>query len=121
MSKASGRKTLHRALKGAVCLVGLPCLAALGFFTWQNFYPVSTASGWTVQVLHRDVPKAASLMPLPDGALMVSQELDDAKGSIVRILTDGTREVVVSNLSKPDGMFATRGGWVFARNQRTCP
>lgn len=121
MSKASGRKTLHRALKGAVCLVGLPCLAALGFFTWQNFYPVSTASGWTVQVLHRDVPKAASLMPLPDGALMVSQELDDAKGSIVRIHLDGTREVVVGKLSKPDGMLSTRGGWVFSQEALDSP
>lgn len=121
MSKASGRKTLHRALKGAVCLVGLPCLAALGFFTWQNFYPVSTASGWTVQVLHRDVPKAASLMPLPDGALMVSQELDDAKGSIVRIHLDGTREVVVGKLSKPDGMLSTHGGWVFSQEALDSP
>ena len=121
MTKASGKKTLHRALKGAVCLVGLPCLAALGFFTWQNFYPVSTASGWTVQVLHRDVPKAASLMPLPDGALMVSQELDDAKGSIVRIHLDGTREVVVGKLSKPDGMLSTRGGWVFSQEALDSP
>ncbi|MFL6874146.1 hypothetical protein ACJ6YJ_04700 [Pseudomonas marginalis] len=121
MSKASDRKTLHRALKWAACLVGLPCLAALGFFTWQSFYPVSAAAGWSVQVVHRDVPKAASLMPLPDGALMVSLELDDAKGSIVRIHPDGTREVVVGNLSKPDGMFATRGGWVFSQEALDSP
>jgi hypothetical protein len=82
---------------------------------------VSAAGGWSVQVVHRDVPKAASLMPLPDGSLMISQELNNAKGSIVRILPDGTREVVVGNLSKPDGMVATRGGWVFSQESDNAP
>nr|WP_314526012.1 hypothetical protein [uncultured Pseudomonas sp.] len=111
----------HRALKPGLCVIGLLCAATLGFFAWQSFYPVSAARGWSVQVLHRDVPKAASLMPLADGSLMVSQELDDAKGSIVRILKDGTREVVVGSLSKPDGLFATRGGWVFSQESTDLP
>lgn len=123
MNKTVGRMNgvRHRTLKPVLWVIGLLCAAALGFFAWQSFYPVNAASGWSVQVLHRDVPKAASLMPLADGSLMVSQELDDAKGSIVRILTDGTREVVVSNLSKPDGMFATRGGWVFSQESANLP
>ncbi|MGY2274109.1 MULTISPECIES: SMP-30/gluconolactonase/LRE family protein [Pseudomonas] len=111
----------HRALKPSLWVIGLLCVATLGFFAWQSFYPVSAARGWSVQVLHRDVPKAASLMPLADGSLMVSQELDDAKGSIVRILKDGSREVVVSSLSKPDGLFATRGGWVFSQESTDLP
>lgn len=123
MNKTVGRMNSAplRALKPGLWVVGLLCVAALGFFAWQSFYPVSAASGWSVQVLHRDVPKAASLMPLADGSLMVSQELDDAKGSIVRILTDGKREVVVGNLSKPDGLFATRGGWVFSQESADLP
>lgn len=60
-------------------------------------------------------------MPLSDGSLLVSQELDNAQGSIVRILPDGTREVVVAGLSKPDGMFATRGGWVFSQESSNLP
>ncbi|MGY2398262.1 hypothetical protein [Pseudomonas sp. SDO5271_S396] len=108
-------------LKRALWGVSLLCIACLGFFAWQSFYPVSAAAGWSVQVVHRDVPKVASLMPLPDGSLMVSQELDDAKGSIVRLRLDGTREVVVGNLSKPDGMFATRGGWVFSQESGGAP
>ncbi|WP_338577152.1 hypothetical protein V6L78_26630 [Pseudomonas canadensis] len=111
----------RRALKPGLWVIGLLCVATLGFFAWQSFYPVSAASGWSVQVLHRDVPKAASLMPLVDGSLMVSQELDDAKGSIVRILKDGTRDVMVSKLSKPDGLFATRGGWVFSQESANLP
>lgn len=114
------RKTLP-ALRSCAYTLGLLCIATLGFFAWQSFYPVSAASGWHVQVVHRDVQKAASLMPLPDGSLMVSQELDDTKGSIVRIHPDGTREVVVANLSKPDGLFATRGGWVFSQESTDLP
>lgn len=123
MNKTVGRMNSapRRALKPGLWVIGLLCVATLGFFAWQSFYPVSAASGWSVQVLHRDVPKAASLMPLVDGSLMVSQELDDAKGSIVRILKDGTRDVMVSKLSKPDGLFATRGGWVFSQESANLP
>lgn len=110
-----------KMLKAGLGFIGLLLCATLGFFAWQSFYPVQAAHGWRYQVLHRDVPKAASLMPLPDGSLMVSQELDNAKGSIVRILPSGTREVVVGKLSKPDGMVATRGGWVFSQESADAP
>ena len=121
MTTASHHKKTLRLWRLGACFVAALCIAALGFFAWQSFYPVTAASGWNVQVVHRDVPKAASLMPLPDGSLMVSQELDDAKGSIVRIHPDGRREVVVANLSKPDGLFATRGGWVFSQESAGLP
>lgn len=113
--------SLKHVLRWGLSLVGLLGIATLGFFAWQSFYPVSAANGWSVQTVHRDVPKAASLMPLPDGSLMVSQELSDAKGSIVRIHLDGQRDVVVGNLSKPDGMFATHGGWVFSQETGDAP
>ena len=111
----------HRLLRWGLSLAGVLVVATLGFFAWQSFYPVSAATGWSVQTVHRDVPKAASLMPMPDGSLMISQELNDAKGSIVRIHPDGQRDVVVSNLSKPDGMFATHGGWVFSQETGNAP
>lgn len=94
---------------------GLLVFAAAGFFAWQNFYPVQASQGWRYEVLHKDVPKAASLVPANDGSLVVSQELRDGKGSIVRILPDGQRETVVEGLSKPDGMISARGGWVFSQ------
>lgn len=111
----------HRLLRWGLSLAGVLVVATLGFFAWQSFYPVSAATGWSVQTVHRDVPKAASLMPMPDGSLMISQELNDAKGSIVRIHPDGQRDVVVGNLSKPDGMFATHGGWVFSQETGNAP
>ena len=113
--------SLYRPLRWGLTLFGVVAIAALGFFAWQSFYPVSAATGWSVQTVHQDVPKAASLMPLPDGSLMISQELNDAKGSIVRIHPDGQRETVVGNLSKPDGMFATHGGWVFSQETGDAP
>lgn len=113
--------SLHQFLRWGLSLIGLMGMATLGFFAWQSFYPVSAAPGWSVQTVHTDVPKAASLMPMLDGSLMISQELNDAKGSIVRIHPDGQREVVVGSLSKPDGMFATHGGWVFSQETGDAP
>lgn len=107
--------TFFPLFRTLLCVVGVLLVATLGFFAWQSFYPVQAAAGWRVQVNHTNVPKAASLAPLADGSLMVSQELRDGKGSIVRIHADGTRQSVVSQLSKPDGMAAAQGGWVFSQ------
>ncbi|QXI31506.1 hypothetical protein HU752_015210 [Pseudomonas vanderleydeniana] len=101
--------------------LGLSCAAALGFFAWQSFYPVRPTDGWDYQVAYRDVPKAASLALAQDGSLIVSQELRDRKGSIVRIHPDGQREVIVPNLSKPDGMVPAQGGWVFSQEVGGAP
>jgi len=101
--------------KAGLSTLGLLLVATLGFFAWQNFYPVQAAAGWQVRVEQEDVPKAASLAPLADGSLMVSLELKDGKGSIERIHPDGKRETVVDGLSKPDGMVAAQGGWVYSQ------
>ncbi len=111
----------YRPLRLASWALGLLCTATLGFFAWQSFYPVRAADSWSYQVLHTDVAKAASLMPMADGSLMVSEELKDGLGSIVHIRLDGTRDVVLGNLSKPDGMLATRGGWVFSQETGNAP
>ncbi|NWA82065.1 hypothetical protein [Pseudomonas sp. D2002] len=111
----------YRPLRLASWALGLLCTATLGFFAWQSFYPVRAADSWSYQVLHTDVAKAASLMPMADGSLMVTEELKDGLGSIVHIRLDGTRDVVLGNLSKPDGMLATRGGWVFSQETGNAP
>ncbi|MFK0310729.1 hypothetical protein ACIQUF_05735 [Pseudomonas sp. NPDC090233] len=95
--------------------------ATLGFFAWQSFYPVQASSGWDVKVLHRDVAKAASLLPQADGSLLVSRELDDGQGSILKITAQGERVVLIDNLSKPDGMVAAQGGWVFSQEGGHAP
>ncbi|MGC4010886.1 MAG: hypothetical protein QM805_19030 [Pseudomonas sp.] len=111
-SVPSPRRSLIRlALAG----VGSITVATLAFFAWQDFYPVQATDGWSVAVLHKNVQKAASLVPLPDGSLLVSQELKKDKGNILRIAADGVRRVMVDGLSKPDGMIAAQGGWVFSQ------
>ncbi len=96
-------------------VLGLLVLAAAGFFAWQSFYPVQATDGWRYQVLHKDVPKAAGVLSASDGSLVVSQELRDGMGSIVRIMPNGKRVTLVEGLSKPDGMISARGGWVFSQ------
>jgi len=112
--KSSGLGQFYKSL---LWLMLLLLLATLGFFAWQSFYPVQAAGQWSYQVVHRDVPKAAALVVLDGGELMVSQELRDRRGSIVRIQADGKREDVVSGLSKPDGIVSARGGWVFSQEE----
>ena len=111
------RRSVRIALTATTCLI----VATLGFFAWQSFYPVQAADGWQVQVLHRDVAKAASLLPQADGSLLVSRELDDSKGSILKITASGDRVVLIDNLSKPDGMAAVKGGWVFSQEGGHAP
>lgn len=101
----------------ALTATSLVVASAVGFFIWQDFYPVQSAKGWSYDVLHEDVKKAASLVPLPDGGLLVSQELKDNQGNILHIAADGKRQVMIDGLSKPDGMVAAQGGWVFSQEK----
>lgn len=110
-------KQTYPVVRKGLWTLALVVAATLGFFAWQSFYPVQASGDWRVEVVYRDVPKAASLAPLLDGSLLVSQELRNGKGSLVRIGPDGVREVLVGNLSKPDGMAAVNGGWVFSQEQ----
>ncbi|MDR6714940.1 hypothetical protein J2W83_004577 [Pseudomonas hunanensis] len=111
-------------MRGVRILLGTTAavvVSALGFFAWQSFYPVQAGEGWQVKVLHTSVAKAASLLPLADGSLLVSRELDDGRGSIIKITAQGDRVVLVEGLSKPDGMVAAEGGWVFSQEGGRAP
>ena len=110
-----------RAVKVLVAGTAGVLASALGFFAWQSFYPVQAADGWDVQVLHRSVDKAASLLPLADGSLLVSRELNNGRGSILKITAEGDRVVMIEGLSKPDGMVAAQGGWVFSQEGGKAP
>lgn len=121
MSPSSSRSTCRPLLRAVLITVSLLVACAIGFFAWQSFYPVQSADGWSYDVLHRDVQKAASLVPLPDGGLLVSQELKNDKGNILHIAADGKRRVMIDGLSKPDGMIAAQGGWVFSQETPNRP
>lgn len=121
LNRVKGTVSPFRKFRVALYGGGALCVAALVFFAWQSFYPVQSAEGWDYRVVHREVAKAASLAFMPDGSLMVSQELNDGKGSIVRIHSDGKREAIVSNLSKPDGIVPAFGGWAFSQEVGGAP
>lgn len=121
MPQISARSPRRSALRLALTATSLGIAAAIAFFVWQDFYPIQAADGWSVEVLHKDVQKAASLVPLPDGGLLVSQELKKDKGNILHIALDGQRRVMIDGLSKPDGMIAAQGGWVFSQESDDRP
>ena len=121
MSQPSARSPGRSVFRAGLITAGLLIACAVGFFVWQDFYPVQSADGWSYEVLHEDVQKAASLVPLPDGGLLVSQELRKDKGNILHIATDGKRRVMIDGLSKPDGMIAAQGGWVFSQETDNRP
>jgi len=111
----------QRGTRIALTTTAAVLTATLGFFAWQSFYPVQASGGWDVDVLHRDVAKAASLLLQADGSLLVSRELDDGRGSILKITAQGERVVLIDKLSKPDGMAAAEGGWVFSQEGGSAP
>ena len=121
MSQTSARPARRPLFRLALTGTSFVIAAALAFFAWQDFYPVQAANGWSVAVLHQNVQKAASLVPLADGGLLVSQELKKDKGNILRIAADGQRRIMVDGLSKPDGMIAAQGGWVFSQESNGRP
>ncbi|MCP1651470.1 hypothetical protein [Pseudomonas nitroreducens] len=121
MPQPSPRSPGRSVFRAALTTLALLVACAIGFFIWQDFYPVQSADGWSYDVIHEDVQKAASLVPLPDGGLLVSQELKNDKGNILHIAADGKRRVMIDGLSKPDGMIAARGGWVFSQETANRP
>ncbi|MFV3386829.1 hypothetical protein ACNFCJ_15610 [Pseudomonas sp. NY15364] len=108
---------LRNALLAAAALIA----AALAFFAWQYFFPVQAASGWSYRVAYDGVQKAAGLARAPGGGILVSQELQDGRGSILLMQPDGDRKVVVEGLSKPDGLLSARGGLVFSQESGDKP
>lgn len=110
-----------RLLKNALLAAAALVAAALIFFSWQYFFPVQAASGWSYRVAYDGVQKAAGLARAPGGGILVSQELQDGQGSILLMQPDGDREVVVGGLSKPDGLLSARGGLVFSQESGDKP
>jgi len=101
-------------LKPLLLLVSLPIIGGLGFLGWQHYWPVGAASGWSTRLVYDNVQKAASL-GLDGRNVLVTEELRDDKGRLLSIAPDGTRTVVVNDLTKPDGMAPFQGGHAFSQ------
>ncbi|MDD0971118.1 MULTISPECIES: hypothetical protein [Pseudomonas] len=98
-----------------------PLSLVAAFFWWQHYYPASASTGWSVDVLHDNVQKAASLAKGPSNEIVVSEELQNEAGNIIAIDSSGHRTLLVSKLSKPDGLAAFDGGYAFSQEGGAAP
>lgn len=96
-------------------LLGAVVMLAVGFFTWQRFYPVQAAAGWQVEVAYDGLEKAAGLGLEEHGNVLVTTELQHDKGQLLSIDAQGKRTVLVDKLSKPDGLVPYLGGHAFSQ------
>lgn len=98
-----------------------PLSLVAAFFWWQHYYPASTSTGWSIDVLHDNVQKAASLARGTSDEIVVSEELQNEAGSIISIDPSGNRKLLVGKLSKPDGLAAFDGGYAFSQEGGAAP
>lgn len=96
-------------------------ICTVGFFLWQQYYPVVAAKKWQYRVLQTDIEKASALFQQEDGSLIVAEELNKNRGRIIHIANDNTRTVLFENLDKPDGITPFNGGIVFSQEGGVYP
>lgn len=80
------------------------------YFTWQHFWPVASDPNWSYSVYLDDIPMVSALVIDHEGNLFVSQEFRNGKGLIFKRSRDGTRQDIVTHLSKPDGLAVYQDG-----------
>ncbi|WP_291994844.1 hypothetical protein [Candidatus Accumulibacter sp. ACC003] len=105
----------------AAVLFGALLLLYLIYASWRQFYPVSTAAGWQVQVYREDIAMVSALALDGKGGLYVSQELSSGQGKILKLQAGGRLTEVLGGLSKPDGQVMFRGGLVTGQEGGTLP
>ena len=90
--------------------LGMLALAASSFLGWQHYYPVQTAEGWSFKVHLDGIPKVSAMVVDQRGNLYVSQEFNNQRGVVFRLQPDGTRQNIMTGLSKPDGLVLFQDG-----------
>lgn len=96
-------------------------LMSCAFFIWQVFDPVRTAAGWSYAEVFPNVRRAAALAVDAQGNLWVTEELKKQEGTILRFSKDGQKTVVLTGLSKPDGLALYQGGIIFSQESGIQP
>ena len=107
--------------RSAVVLFGCVLVLYLIYASWRQFYPVSAAAGWKVQVYRDDIAMVSALALDGRGGLYVSQEISGGKGKILRLAADGSVSEALTGLSKPDGQVMFRGGLVTGQEGGALP
>ncbi len=89
---------------------GAIILGAAAFLAWQHYFPAQSADGWSFEVYLDDIPKVSAMVADQQGNLYVSQEFNSRRGVVFRRQPDGTRQDILTGLSKPDGLVLFQGG-----------
>lgn len=92
-------------------------LGSLSYLGWRHLYPVVAETGWRYSVLLNGIQKVSAIALDADGGLLLSEELQNGEGRLLRYNADGSLEPVAAGLSKPDGMVSFSGGVVFSQEQ----
>lgn len=90
--------------------LGMLALATSAHLGWQHYYPVQTADGWSFKVYLDGIPKVSAMVVDKQGNLYVSQEFNKQQGVVFRLQPDGTRQNIMTRLSKPDGLVLFQDG-----------
>lgn len=98
--------------RAALAVFGAALTLYLIYASWRQFYPVTAAAGWEVQVYRDEIPMVSALALDGQGGLYISQEIASGKGKILKLTPDGDLTEILSGLSKPDGQVIFRGGLV---------
>ena len=113
-----GARARGRQLLGAAALLLVVGVAQAG---WRHFHPVQAEEGWSTGVYLDGIERVSALARDAEGGLLVSRELLNGTGVLLRLAPDGQLSEVQGGLSKPDGMVAFRGGVAFSQEQGDQP
>lgn len=102
-------------------LLLIALLATLGYAAWRHLYPPVSESGWRYETFLQNIEKVSAIAQDAEGGLLLSQELQNGEGRILRYSADGSMDPVEGGLSKPDGMVSYHGGVVFSQEQGDQP
>lgn len=113
------RWTLPSSQRALAMLVALCCIAltALSLAAWRHFAPPQAQAGWRYGVYLEGVEQVSALAIDARGELLLSQELRNGQGRILRRSAQGALREVEMGLSKPDGMVAFGAGVAFSQEQ----
>lgn len=111
----------QKYLRWLMLVLGASLVSTSGYAAWRHLFPVVASKGWGYQVFHADIPRVSALVRDAQGALFISQEFSDGKGTILKRATDGSLKTMLSGLSKPDGLALYDGGVAVGQEGGTFP
>ncbi|TWH63928.1 hypothetical protein LX59_02992 [Azomonas agilis] len=112
---------MRALIKINISLALLLTISTATFFAWQHFYPVTPHSGWSYQERLTDIQSPGAILLDSQKNIIVTEELTKSRGKIWKINPEGLRQLLVDNLSKPDGLALYNEGIVFSQEAGPFP